>query len=146
MVEQPGAALTREECFELLATSAMGRVTLSVGALPTILPVGFALLGSDVVFRPFFGAMISPSGVDVVLAFQADDFDAPTQKGWSIEVQGIARSVEDLDEVRRCQELSPPVKGETRDTGSFGILSTARMSGRRFASTDGWGRKKSRAE
>jgi nitroimidazol reductase NimA-like FMN-containing flavoprotein (pyridoxamine 5'-phosphate oxidase superfamily) len=42
--------LSEEECRALLAQCEVGRVAITSGALPSILPVNFALLDGDIVF------------------------------------------------------------------------------------------------
>jgi hypothetical protein len=134
MSERPSeAGLPRHECLALLATASMGRVALSIDALPVVLPVGFALLGEDVVFRPLFDAKLSVPGVDVVLAFQVDHFGAPAEAGWSVLVQGLARAVVEPEELERCRALSLPVLGVGRHSARFARLSTTRLTGRRYA-------------
>lgn len=43
--------LTRAQCLELMATVPVGRIGVSVKALPVILPVNFVLLGENIVFQ-----------------------------------------------------------------------------------------------
>ena len=43
--------LSRARCFDLLATLAVGRVGVSVRALPAILPVAYVVVGERVVLR-----------------------------------------------------------------------------------------------
>lgn len=43
--------LTRAQCLELMATVPVGRIGVSVRALPVILPVNFVLLGENIVFQ-----------------------------------------------------------------------------------------------
>jgi uncharacterized protein len=127
------SGLTRDECLQLLGTASMGRVALSIGALPVVLPVGFALLDEDVVFRSLIDEKLSAPGVDVVLAFQVDHFGAVTESGWSVLVQGLASEVVEKEELERCQALRLPARGGVHGHPHFARIATTRLTGRRFA-------------
>ncbi len=84
--------LTREECFDLLATTAVGRVGLIVGGKPEILPVNYVVEGSSVVFRTGTDTVLNQAALQVV-AFEADQIDEGIRGGWSVLVQGVAQDV-----------------------------------------------------
>ncbi|MGZ4140125.1 MAG: pyridoxamine 5'-phosphate oxidase family protein, partial [Actinomycetota bacterium] len=50
--------LSREECLELLAGAVVGRLGVSIRALPTILPVNFAVLRDRIVVRTVPGTKL----------------------------------------------------------------------------------------
>src|ERR1039458_9454482 len=86
--------LSRAGCFALLATLAIGRVGVSVLALPAILPVGYAVAGDRVVFRSAPGAKLDAAVHRSVVAFETDRYDPAGAWGWRVLVQGVAyRSV-----------------------------------------------------
>ena len=87
--------LNRSTCLSLLSSVGLGRVGLSVDALPVIVPVGFHVSGDRIVFAlcPSDRAAASVNGV--VVAFEADDVDPMTGDGWTVMVQGPARLVSD---------------------------------------------------
>jgi nitroimidazol reductase NimA-like FMN-containing flavoprotein (pyridoxamine 5'-phosphate oxidase superfamily) len=87
--------LPEEECLRLLATVPVGRVAVSVGALPAILPVNFALLDGDVVFRTAPGSKLDAAVRNAVIAFEADSIDPVYHTGWSVLVTGVAEEVTD---------------------------------------------------
>jgi hypothetical protein len=127
------SGLTRDECLQLLGTASMGRVALSIGALPVVLPVGFALVDEDVVFRSLIDEKLSAPGVDIVLAFQVDHFGAATESGWSVLVQGLASEVVEKEDLERCQALRLPGRGAVHGHPHFARIATTRLTGRRFA-------------
>jgi nitroimidazol reductase NimA-like FMN-containing flavoprotein (pyridoxamine 5'-phosphate oxidase superfamily) len=97
---EPGLAhLNREECMTLLAGSSFGRVGVSVDALPAILPVTIALVGEGVVFRTVPGTKLAYAARNAVLAVEADDYDSTSREGWSVLVRGVARQLEDDEEI-----------------------------------------------
>jgi uncharacterized protein len=83
--------LTRPECMRLLGTVYVGRVGVSVDALPVILPVNFALDGHAVVFRTTPGTKLDAAVAGNVVCFEADDVDA--HAGWSVLITGRAAVV-----------------------------------------------------
>lgn len=97
--------LTPEECRRLLATVPVGRVAVSVGALPAILPVNFALLDGDVIFRTAPGSKLDAAVRNAVVAFEADSVDPVYHTGWSVLVTGVAEEVTDAATLRAVAAL-----------------------------------------
>ena len=116
--------LDREECLHLLATSAVGRVAVTIGALPVILPVNFRMLDNRVVFRTAVGTKLDAATCDAVVAFEVDHIDPTAQTGWSVMVTGIARETAMLDGPD-TPDWAPP--GDCR----LVEISTDMVSGRR---------------
>jgi Pyridoxamine 5'-phosphate oxidase len=81
-------ALTEWECWELLATASVGRLALSVHALPVILPVQYYV--SDRRLAVCLGHHGLPEQAldETIVAFAADSIDPVTRSGWSVQVQG----------------------------------------------------------
>lgn len=104
--------LSREECFELLASGGLGRVGITMRALPVILPVSYAVYDGDVVFRTGTGTKLAAAVDSAVVAFEADDLSPHTHIGWSVCVTGLATPMtdpRDLDAVRELHfEVLPP--------------------------------------
>ena len=86
--------LESDECMRLLRTQAMGRITLSSGALPVVLPVNFAVLKDQIVIRTRRGTTLAAATRSAIVAFEVDHFDQETGEGWSVMVQGVAREVQ----------------------------------------------------
>ena len=87
--------LGEHECMELLASSGVGRVAVSVGALPAIIPVQYALIGGDVVFFAGERSKLRLGVRDAIVAFEVDHVDPVYHSGWSVMVTGIATDVEE---------------------------------------------------
>jgi nitroimidazol reductase NimA-like FMN-containing flavoprotein (pyridoxamine 5'-phosphate oxidase superfamily) len=98
--------LSRNECLRLLATSPIGRVGLSIEALPAVLPVNFAVLDGDVVFRTAEGTKLHAATAGRVLAFEADGYATDGLSGWSVLVQGVSRLVTEPTELHRALRLT----------------------------------------
>jgi len=86
-----GVALRGVECLSLLGHGGHGRVAASIGAVPVIIPVSFALVGGDVVFSPGPGDRLSRAVAGCVVAFETDSVGAEGQAVWGVHVTGVAR-------------------------------------------------------
>src|SRR5262249_43486860 len=96
--------LLRDECYAHLAREHLGRLAVCVGGRPIVLPVNYALDGTDVVFRSAPGTKVAAAtGRDV--AFEIDGVDAFRHGGWSVLVVGTARRIDDDNECARLARL-----------------------------------------
>ncbi len=84
--------LGRSECLELLEEAAVGRVALTLDALPVIVPVAFTMAEGGIEFRVLADSRVADAVTDAVVAFQADGFDSSGQ-GWTVLAQGRAEPV-----------------------------------------------------
>jgi nitroimidazol reductase NimA-like FMN-containing flavoprotein (pyridoxamine 5'-phosphate oxidase superfamily) len=122
--------LRRADCMARLATHSVGRVGLSMGALPVILPVNYCLVDDSVVFRTSPGTKLAAASEGAVVAFEVDEVDPISHAGWSVLVVGLARVVHDGDEVRRLQAAPVPRWSPGPDE-AYVVIDAARVSGRR---------------
>ena len=123
--------LDRGECMRLLATATLGRIGISSGALPVILPVNFRLVGDTIVFRTSSGTKLDAATRGAVVAFEVDAMDPMEHTGWSVMVTGMARQVTDtaeLDAVRPDRVARWAPLGED----CIVAVSTDMVSGRRI--------------
>jgi nitroimidazol reductase NimA-like FMN-containing flavoprotein (pyridoxamine 5'-phosphate oxidase superfamily) len=97
--------LGREECFGLLGNAVIGRLGLSSGALPVVLPVNFLVDGDRVLIRTSPGTKLDRALAGAVVAFEVDDFDPLSHTGWSVLVTGVANVVDDADDLARIRRL-----------------------------------------
>ena len=81
-------ALSERECWELLATASVGRLALSVRALPVILPVQYYLDGRRLAACLGHHRLPERALDETIIAFAADAIDPVTRSGWSVQVQG----------------------------------------------------------
>jgi hypothetical protein len=87
--------LTAEQCHSLLTQNRVGRVAVSIRALPVVLPVTYGLVEGAIVFCTFRGPKLPDALAGAVVAFEIDSYDAETREGWSVLVQGRAELVAD---------------------------------------------------
>jgi uncharacterized protein len=92
MAQRELEELTPGECRSLLGTAHVGRLVYQDDLGPLAIPVNYAMLGNDIVFRVEGGtkqhAMEQP-----VLAFEVDGIDADEQSGWSVLARGTGQVV-----------------------------------------------------
>jgi uncharacterized protein len=122
--------LSSSECRSLLASASLGRVGVTVNALPVILPVAY-LVDADIVW--FFteaGTKLHAASRNAVIAFEVDSLN--DQEGWSVLVIGRSFLCEDDSVITKLraaglQAVAPGIRSEL-----VGV-SIQHVSGRRFA-------------
>jgi len=80
--------IPRRRCWELLATTSVGRLALSVQALPVILPVQYYVTGHRLAVCLGHHGIPARSLNETIVAFTADAIDPATRSGWSVQIQG----------------------------------------------------------
>jgi len=124
--------LSRPECVDLLATSAVGRIGVTLEGRPVILPVNFAVVDGSILFRTGHGTKLAAATAHVVVAFEADAFDADGAAGWSVLVRGTCTEVTDPVDLERMRAV--PLEKWVTDGGAdrYVLISLTEISGRRF--------------
>lgn len=121
--------LDEEACYRLLGSGALGRVALCVNALPLILPVHFALLDRDPVFRTERGTKLMAASAGSILCLEIDACDPVTHTGWSVLVTGPASVITDPDELAQAERL--PLHPWVGHGDAFVRIEAVFVSGRR---------------
>ena len=125
--------LDRDQCLELLATDVIGRLGIVEGHTPTVLPVNYALDGTDIVFRTDPGLKLDV-GPRSRACFEIDAFDRVSRTGWSVLATGRLEEVTSYDAAtwERVQRLAvePWAGGEK---AHWMRLVPDRITGRRLA-------------
>jgi nitroimidazol reductase NimA-like FMN-containing flavoprotein (pyridoxamine 5'-phosphate oxidase superfamily) len=130
-------ALPRQECLRRLGRMGLGRVAVTIGALPAIFPVNYALLGDDVVFRMAAGTKLKAALRGTVVAFEVDRADALRMSGWSVLIIGEARAITDRHSLAAAMRL-PLTSWAVGERDVFVRLTSTIVTGRELASADGW--------
>ncbi|HXW34479.1 MAG TPA: pyridoxamine 5'-phosphate oxidase family protein [Acidimicrobiales bacterium] len=115
IVDDEGFALLEEdECFDLLGQSSIGRVGVTIGAIPAIFPVNFSLIDRNIFFFTAPGTKFSAALRNAVVAFEVDHVDPIYHEGWSVLVAGKSHEVADEALLRRVKRspLEPWAPGE----------------------------------
>lgn len=99
--------LTTPECWDAIADRSVGRLALSIRALPVILPVQYYLDGGDIAIclghHPL--NVIDP----IVVAFAVDAIDTASWNGWTVQIQG---SLTPLGAMGRPADCGQPAAGQ----------------------------------
>lgn len=124
--------LSRDDCLRRLGPTGIGRVAVSFGALPAVLPVNYAVLDGDVVFQTTPGTKLAAATRNAVVAFEVDDIDRLSHMGWSVMVVGPAHEVTDPAELAATGRL--PLTRWVRGGGPPSVvrIRAARISGRQL--------------
>lgn len=125
--------LDEHECIALLGRAKLGRIALSVGALPAIYPIRFALLGRDPVFRTHPRAGLVEATAGNVVCLQADDAEPDADGGWSVMVTGPAEVLTEPEVLAEARDL--PLPPWTGAADAFVRIGAVMVSGRRIGGT-----------
>lgn len=97
--------LCREECLTLIRNEPVGRVAMVVCGVPVVVPVNFAVLGEDVVFRTGTGSKLVVAVERGLLTLEVDSVDVEMRSGWSVLVTGGASEITRPDELAAVAAL-----------------------------------------
>jgi hypothetical protein len=101
-MSMPEQLIPGHRCWESLATTSVGRLALSVRALPVILSVQYYLDGPGLAICLGHHQIRERSLNDVIIAFAADAIDPVTRSGWWVQVQGRSVIPRRLDVDTAC--------------------------------------------
>jgi nitroimidazol reductase NimA-like FMN-containing flavoprotein (pyridoxamine 5'-phosphate oxidase superfamily) len=124
--------LPASECLGLLASVPVGRVGVTIDALPAVLPVNFVVTDGSVVFRTISGTKLDAATRGAVVAFEVDAYGTSEQPlGWSVLVRGVAREITDPVELVAARAL--PLESWAWDGGAdhFVRIDPTLVTGRR---------------
>ncbi|MGF1664819.1 MAG: pyridoxamine 5'-phosphate oxidase family protein [Acidimicrobiia bacterium] len=124
--------LGRQECSELLRTTAVGRVAFLADGDISIMPVNYRMQGSSVVFRTTVGAKLEAAARHSPVAFEIDGWDAETQTGWSVVVKGVAAEVLDDAEAADLFDLGLRPWAEAADRRRWVRIRPDEITGRKI--------------
>jgi nitroimidazol reductase NimA-like FMN-containing flavoprotein (pyridoxamine 5'-phosphate oxidase superfamily) len=99
------AVLTEPDCLRRVGGVGVGRVAVTVGALPAVFPINYAVESGDIYFRTAPGTKLAAACRNAVVAFEVDHVDLVSHAGWSVLVVGPATEVTDADDLERLRKL-----------------------------------------
>jgi nitroimidazol reductase NimA-like FMN-containing flavoprotein (pyridoxamine 5'-phosphate oxidase superfamily) len=111
IVDEGLELLTEHQARGLLATGEIGRVGITIGALPAILPVNYRLIEGSIVIRTAPGSKMSAAAESAVVAFEVDDYRLADRSGWSVLVVGRAEVIPDV--AMACKALDAGLEPES---------------------------------
>jgi uncharacterized protein len=136
LVDEGLELLTEADARTLLAEGEVGRVGLTLGAMPAIFPVNYAVIDGDIVFRTAPGSKLAAASDHTVVAFEVDDYERENRSGWSVLVVGRSEIVCALDVAFKASEagLEPWAEGPRT---SIVRIHPEFVSGRRIVHAEG---------
>ena len=99
LVDEGLELLTEDEAWALLVSGEIGRVGITIGALPVIFPVNYRVIDGAIVFRTAPGSKLSAAAEGAVVAFEVDDYQLADRSGWSVLAVGRSEVSHDVDVV-----------------------------------------------
>jgi uncharacterized protein len=124
--------LDRGECLRLLGGATLGRIGITLGALPTILPINFRLVEERILFRTSVGTKLDAATSNAVVAFEVDDMDPLWHTGWSVVVTGLARELTNPEDAAALDGFDLPYWAPAASGDRIVEISTQMISGRRI--------------
>jgi nitroimidazol reductase NimA-like FMN-containing flavoprotein (pyridoxamine 5'-phosphate oxidase superfamily) len=94
LVDEGLEILTEDECWRLIEMPGIGRVGVTVGALPAIFPVNYTAPDRTIVFRTADGTKLRAAVEHAVVVFEVDHADPLYHNGWSVQVVGVAEPID----------------------------------------------------
>jgi hypothetical protein len=127
--------LDRGTSLRLLATSAIGRVIFTDGALPAAQPVTYLLDHEEIIFRTANGSKLAAATRNAIVAFEVDEIDSVNRSGWSVLGVGHAYEVTDPQRLADLADSTPRpwVPGPLPHTTAVPLQ---RLTGRQLSEPD----------
>jgi nitroimidazol reductase NimA-like FMN-containing flavoprotein (pyridoxamine 5'-phosphate oxidase superfamily) len=93
--------IDRVDCYVLLRGRTLGRVAVKLADDLVILPVYYAVMNDDIVFRTAPGTKLDAAVLKTKVAFEVDG----ASPGWSVLVRGHAEEIRDPEQQRHARRL-----------------------------------------
>ena len=97
--------LDDDECLQLLSRQPIGRIALTSGALPVVLPVNFVAMDHTIVFASEPGLKLHAARARQVACFEVDGHDVHDHSGWSVLATGQLSEIRDPDRLKAARRL-----------------------------------------
>jgi uncharacterized protein len=129
------AILETNACWELLRSTKVGRLAVSIRAQPEIFPVNFIVDHGSIVFRTAEGTKLAAAVLGRSVAFEVDGYDSDLGEAWSVVVKGRAVELERMQDVFDALDL-PLFPWHAAPKHRFVRIEPEEVSGRRFHVVD----------
>ena len=123
--------LSARECRGCLAQVGIGRVAVTVDALPAIYTVPFVLNGETLLIRVAQRSALRRALAGSVVAFSADHFDESQEDSWNVLVRGVGEEVGDEALAISLRALPLRSCSEAPERDCFVRLPLTQMNGTR---------------
>lgn len=126
--------LTREQCSAHLSSRGIGRVSLSIGAMPVIIPVVYLVDDDSVLFQAPLDRSFADACDGSVIAFEVDDMSTSAGHGmWSVHAVGMGSRLDEREHLH-VQSLGAGTFATSR-VDQIVRLPTQRLSGHELHAT-----------
>jgi nitroimidazol reductase NimA-like FMN-containing flavoprotein (pyridoxamine 5'-phosphate oxidase superfamily) len=125
--------MTEADCRMFLACRTFGRVGMTNGGLPVILPVRYFYVYDAITFRAEEATKLRAAASGDVLAFEVDAYDPDLDEGWSVLVLGRATVLTTEHEFEELPTLDAALTGDA--CNRYVRLQCELISGRRLGGT-----------
>jgi uncharacterized protein len=129
--------LDRNECLRLIDGTGLGRIAVTSGALPLVLPVPYLMDGETIVVETGRGTALEFATAGAVVGFEVDNLHENGHSGWTVMITGVAEEVRDSADLERLRQQCPKewVRGDERLIRISCELVSGRRSHRRHRHT-----------
>jgi nitroimidazol reductase NimA-like FMN-containing flavoprotein (pyridoxamine 5'-phosphate oxidase superfamily) len=127
------SVLSEEQCLDLLGAARVGRVIVSIGALPAAFPVNFRVVKRQIVFRTVSGTKLAAAAEHSVVGFEVDEIDLERRTGWSVLVVGMASVVADPVRIEELDRVGIGSWWASGAAAHYVVIEMGQVSGRRLA-------------
>ena len=124
--------LATNESFQLLRSSTVGRLAVSITDHPDIFPINFVIDHGCIVFRTAEGTKLAAAVFGRGVAFEVDGYDQASGEAWSVVVKGHAVEIEQMHDLFDAVEL-PLFSWQAAPKPRFVRIEPVDISGRRFS-------------
>ncbi len=128
--------MSADECEQLLRAGGVGRVAVTDGSGPHILPVNYAVVDAAVVVRTAADSILAAMWDGDVVAFEVDQVDHTTHQGWSVLIRARVEWLVDADQIAHVDSVWQPRPWASGDRPLYLRLAWTSIEGRRIGS--GW--------
>lgn len=123
--------LDRSECFRLLSGAGVGRIAITSGSLPVVLPLSYAMDGDAIVVETGRGNNLESATAGAVVGFEVDNLHEHGHNAWTVMVTGVAQEVQDRAEIEHLRSLLPAGPATYLGDERFVRISSELVTGRR---------------
>lgn len=125
--------LSYAECLSRLVKGKLGRVAVSTPNGPRIIPLNYTVMDDAVLFRTTPYSLVGTYARNTTLAFEVDEIDTETHRGWSVVAVGRAVMVEDSDELSAIKAAWDPTPWADGQRRTYFRLTWRELTGRKLS-------------
>ncbi|WP_427017615.1 pyridoxamine 5'-phosphate oxidase family protein [Pseudarthrobacter sp. P1] len=124
--------LTAVQCWQLLASTSVGRLAVIVDGHPDIFPLNYVVDERTVVFRTGPGTKLGGIHTSNPVALEVDGYDGAANLAWSVVLRGAAEELARPTDRLAATGL-PVFPWQSGPKDHFVRITELNLSGRRFA-------------